>query len=172
MRIHNNLYYLQTRLACDIVSNSNIFSYFYSKKWVSRSEIERVVSQIEIVKVIFILQLTFVSTMQVKSDQQYFGVMYSCSWYSVNKNGPCMCSLKFPGTPLTVWPSCQIRKIAGAHAPGMPGTFSPSPQVSDPDMHHGTCVTHVPWSLTSSFPWNRRRGKRSRHSRRMPNLQF
>ena len=33
------------------------------------------------------------------------------------------------------WASCQIRKIAGAHAPGMPGTFSPSPQVSDPDMH-------------------------------------
>ena len=63
----------------------------------------------------------------------------------------------------TAWASCQIRKIAGAHAPGMPGTFSPSPQVSDPDMHHGTCVTHVPWcmpgSLTSSFLWNRRRGK-------------
>ena len=63
----------------------------------------------------------------------------------------------------TKWASCQIRKIAGAHAPGMPGTFSPSPQVSDPDMHHGTCVTHVPWcmpgSLTSSFLWNRRRGK-------------
>ena len=61
------------------------------------------------------------------------------------------------------WASCQIRKIAGAHAPGMPGTFSPSPQVSDPDMHHGTCVTHVPWcmpgSLTSSSLWNRRRGK-------------
>ena len=61
------------------------------------------------------------------------------------------------------WASCQIRKIAGAHAPGMPGTFSPSPQVSDPDMHHGTCVTHVPWcmpgSLTSGFLWNRRRGE-------------
>ena len=45
----------------------------------------------------------------------------------------------------------------------MPGTFSPSPHVSDPDMHHGTCVTHVPWcmpgSLTSGFIWNRRRGK-------------
>ena len=78
---------------------------------------------------------------------------------------------------LTPWASYQIRKIAGAHAPGMPGTFSPSQQVSDPDMHHGTCVTHVPWcmpgSLTSGFLWNRRRGKkRSRHSRRMRNLQF
>ena len=61
------------------------------------------------------------------------------------------------------WASCQIRKIAGAHAPGMPGTFSPSPHVSDPDMHHGTCVTHVPWcmpgSLTSGFILNRRRGE-------------
>ena len=61
------------------------------------------------------------------------------------------------------WASCQIRKIAGAHAPGMPGTFSPSPQLNDPDMHHGTCVTHVPWcmpgSLTSGFLCNRRRGK-------------
>ena len=49
-----------------------------------------------------------------------------------------------------------------AHAPGMPGTFSPPPRFSDPDMHHGTCVTHVPWcmsgSLTSSF-LSRPRGK-------------
>ena len=64
---------------------------------------------------------------------------------------------------LKPWASCQIRKIVGAHAPGMPGTFSPSPQVSDLDMHHGTCVTHVPWcmpgSLTSGFLWNRWRGK-------------
>ena len=50
-----------------------------------------------------------------------------------------------------------------AHAPGMPGKFSPPPRFSDPDMHHGTCVTHVPWcmsgSLTSSFLWSRPRGK-------------
>ena len=31
----------------------------------------------------------------------------------------------------------------------MPGTFSPPPRVTDPDMHHGTCVTHVPWCM----PW-------------------
>ena len=53
----------------------------------------------------------------------------------------------------------------------MPGTL-----VSDPDMHHGTCLTYVPWcmpgSLTSGFLWNRRRGKRSPHSRRMRNPQF
>ena len=54
--------------------------------------------------------------------------------------------------------------------------YPPPPRFSDPDMHHGTCVTHVPWcmsgSLTSSFLWNRWRGKRSRHSRRMRNPQF
>ena len=63
-------------------------------------------------------------------------------------------------------------KLRVAHAPG---TFSP-PRVSDPDMHHGTCVTHVPWcmpgSLTRGFLWSRWRGKRSRHYRRMRNPQF
>ena len=68
-----------------------------------------------------------------------------------------------PG-PLTRYP-----KVGVAHAAGMPGTFSPPPWVSDPDMHQGTCVTHVPWwmpgSLTSGFLW-------SRHSRRMRKPQF
>ena len=49
------------------------------------------------------------------------------------------------------WASCQILKIASAHAPGIPQTFSPSPQVSDPDMYHGTCVTHVPWCMPGSL---------------------
>ena len=35
-------------------------------------------------------------------------------------------------------------KLRFVHAPGIPGTFSPPPWVSDPDMHHGTCATHVP----------------------------
>ena len=54
--------------------------------------------------------------------------------------------------------------------------FPPPPQATDPDMHHGTCVTHVLWcmpgSLTGSFLWGRWRRKRSRHSRRMRNPQF
>ena len=32
-----------------------------------------------------------------------------------------------------------------AHVPEMPGTFSPPPRVSDPDMHHVTRMTHVRW---------------------------
>ena len=38
-----------------------------------------------------------------------------------------------------------------AHALGMPGTFSPPPRVSDPDMHNGTCVTHVPFCMPGSL---------------------
>ena len=74
------------------------------------------------------------------------------------------------------WVSCQIRKIAGCACAGNAGNVSPPPKVSDPDMHHGTCVTHVPWctqgSLTNRFLWIRWRGKRSRHSQRMHNPQF
>ena len=73
-------------------------------------------------------------------------------------------------------PLTRYVKLRIAHASGMPGTFSPPSRVSDPDMHHGTCVTHVPWcipgSLTSGFLWNRWRGRRSRHSWRMRNPQF
>ena len=67
-------------------------------------------------------------------------------------------------------------KLRVVHVPGMLGTFSPAARVSDPDMYHGTCVTHVPWcmpgSLISSFLWSRWRRKRSRHSGRMSNPQF
>ena len=49
----------------------------------------------------------------------------------------------YVSTRLCTWASYQIRKITGVHAPGMPGTFSRPPRVSDPDMHHGMCVTHV-----------------------------
>ena len=73
-------------------------------------------------------------------------------------------------------PLVRYVKLRVAHAPGMQGTFSPPPRVSDPDMHHGTCVTHMPWcmpgSLTGGFLWSWWRGKRSRHSRRMRNPQF
>ena len=67
-------------------------------------------------------------------------------------------------------------KLRVAHAPGMPGTFSPRPWVSVPHMHHGTCVTHVPrcmpGTLANGLLWSRWRGKRSRHSRRMCNPRF
>ena len=65
--------------------------------------------------------------------------------------------------------SCEIRKIAGCACAGNAGNvFSATSGYNDPDMHHSTCVTHVPWcmpgSLTNGFLWRRWRGKRSRHS--------
>ena len=73
-------------------------------------------------------------------------------------------------------PLTRYVKLRVVHAPGMPETFSLPLRISDPDMHHGTCVTHVPWCmpglLTSGFLWSRWWGKRFRHSRRMRNLQF
>ena len=73
-------------------------------------------------------------------------------------------------------PLTRYAKLRVAHAPGMPGTFSPPPLVSYPDKHYGTCLTHVPWcmpgSLTSGFLWSRWRGKRFQHSRRMRTPQF
>ena len=58
-----------------------------------------------------------------------------------------------------LWASYQIRKIAGCECAWNVGSVFPAPRVSDPDIHHGTCVTYVPWcmagSLTSGFRWNR-----------------
>ena len=42
-------------------------------------------------------------------------------------------------------------KLRVVYATGMPGTFLLPPQVSDPDMHHGTCVMHVPWCMPGSL---------------------
>ena len=73
-------------------------------------------------------------------------------------------------------PLARNVKLRFAYAPGMPGTFSPPPRVGDPDVHHGTYVTHVPWFmpglLTSGFVLSRWLGNRSRHSWRMRNPQF
>ena len=55
------------------------------------------------------------------------------------------------------WASYQIRKIAGYACAGNAGNVFPrhrfqrKPLVSDPGMHHGTCVTHVPWCMSGSL---------------------
>ena len=71
------------------------------------------------------------------------------------------------------WASYQIHKNAGCACAGNAGNVFPSPWSSDPVLHHGACVTHMPWcmsgSLTSGFLWNRWRGK---HTRLMRNPQL
>ena len=55
------------------------------------------------------------------------------------------------------WASYQIRKIASCACAGNAGDVFPrrrfqrKPLVSDPGMHHGTCVTHVPWCMSGSL---------------------
>ena len=55
------------------------------------------------------------------------------------------------------WASYQIRKFAGCACAGNAGNVFPcrrfqrKPLVSDPGMHHGTCVTHVPWCMSGSL---------------------
>ena len=55
------------------------------------------------------------------------------------------------------WASYQMRKIAGCACAGNAGNVFPrrrfqrKPLVGDPGMHHGTCVTHVPWCMSGSL---------------------
>ena len=55
------------------------------------------------------------------------------------------------------WASYQISKIAGCACAGNAGNVFPrrrfqrKPLVSDLGMHHGTCVTHVPWCMSGSL---------------------
>ena len=61
------------------------------------------------------------------------------------------------------WASYQIRKIASCACAGNAGNDPPPPPpppggqlqrkplVSDHGMHHGTCVTHVPWCMSGSL---------------------
>ena len=73
-------------------------------------------------------------------------------------------------------PLSRYVKLRVVHAPGMQSKFVPPPRVSDPDMHHGTCVMHLAGcmsgSLTSGFLWSWWWGKRSRHFQRMRNPQL
>ena len=74
--------------------------------------------------------------------------------YSVDKHGPdtlgyiCLAVLWLQCShgPLT-----RYAKLWDAHVQGMLGTFSPPLWVSDHDMHHGTCVTHVSWCMPGSL---------------------
>ena len=68
--------------------------------------------------------------------------------------------------------SCQIHKTEGCTCVGDARNvlLRRKSLVSDPGMHNGTCVMHVPRCMSGSL--TRVRGKSSRHSRRMRNLQF
>ena len=100
-----------------------------------------------------------------------FTFKVSCP-YSLQRVIYCQCNI----SSRLYGPLARYVKLRIAHAPEMPGAFFPSPRVSDPGKHPGTCVTHMPWCmpgpLTSDFLWGHCRVKRSRHSRRMHSPQL
>ena len=54
------------------------------------------------------------------------------------------------------WASDQIRKMRGCACSGNAGIVYQPPTskkllINDPDMHHGTCVTHVSWCMSGSL---------------------
>ena len=71
----------------------------------------------------------------------------------------CLSNLIAIGKVLTrlSWASYQIRKTAGCACAGNAGNVFPcrwlqrKPLVSDPGMHHDTCVAHVPWCMSGSL---------------------
>ena len=64
---------------------------------------------------------------------------------------PCNSDVAIQSMTPSEWASCQVRKIAGCACAGDVGTFSPPPQVNDPDMHHDTCVMHMPGCMPGSL---------------------
>ena len=59
--------------------------------------------------------------------------------------------------PLPAWASYQIRKITSCACAGNAGNVSPRHQfqrkslVSEPGVHHDSCVAHVPWCMSGSL---------------------
>ena len=64
---------------------------------------------------------------------------------------------EFRKSGVGLWVSYQIRNIAGCACAGNAGNVFPRRRlqrkllVSDPAMHHVTCVTHVPWCMSGSL---------------------
>ena len=76
---------------------------------------------------------------------------------AVNKSGWNPCDVGKVSRRCAVWASYQIRKIASCACAWNAGNDFPrgllqrKPLVSDPGMHHDTCVTHVPWCMSVSL---------------------
>ena len=75
-----------------------------------------------------------------------YAIVKSIILHLIYQNNFQLCYLWYCHGPLSIY---EILRVA--HAPGIPETFSPPPPVSDLGMHHGTCVTHVPWCMPGSL---------------------
>ena len=120
------------------------YLYFHVHKWLSLQEVKR-----KIFKVTYQFNLSVYLDSLIPSIH----VLYIISWasYQTRKN----CGLRMRQEYQERFPRHRLKR---------------KPLISDLGMHHGTCMTHVPWCISGSLPPVR--GKRSRHSRRMRTPQF
>ena len=85
----------------------------------------------------------------------------------IYRSGQCIALLH-----VMAWTSCQMRKVIGCACAGNVGDVFPPPRVSNPDMHHSTCIGACQdRQLAVSFIVDGG-GNHTRHSRRMLNPQF
>ena len=104
-------------------------------------------------------------------------ILHRLSWQCASSW--CNQMLSFIDTEAFVWlfhgPLTIYAKLRVAHAPGMPGTFSPAPTsketASKQSRHASRHVRHARAVMYVRIANPRWRGKRSRHSRRMRNPQ-
>ena len=98
------------------------------------------------------------------------------TWWHILRPTDYACGSRFV-VIVVVWASYQIRKITVWACGGNAGNVFPRHRlqrkhlVRDPGMHHGTCVTHVPWCMLGLL--TRSGGENvPGHSRRMHNPHF
>ena len=91
-------------------------------------------------------------------DWWFLGMNIWHMWQNIRTHVALLISVRISRSLETfTWVSYQIRKIAGCACAGNAGNVFPrhrfqrKPLVSDPGMHHGTCVTHVPWCMSGSL---------------------
>ena len=99
----------------------------------------------------------------LREEDAYFRLFHSdVTWISMSLKSPTrqfvrkLQNNKGDINALHHGPLTKYVKLRVAHTQGMLGTFSRhrmqrKPLVSDPGMHHGTCVTHVPWCMSGSL---------------------
>ena len=98
----------------------------------------------------FVCGMQAIKYLNCKIDMKTSGCCKG-SWHDMTSSSPAI-SWRFPS-----WASYQIRKIVGCARAGNVGNVYPATRFqrkslfSDPDMHHGTCVTHVPWCMSGSL---------------------
>ena len=96
---------------------------------------------------------------QALCPSQDIGILASLMSRNINASCPSISRTRgYSHTShIWTWASYQIRKIAGCACAGNAGNnfprrrFQKKPLVSDSGMHHGTCVTHVPWCMSGSL---------------------